>query len=70
VDWQGVTVTIPEIEAWLKEHRPGHDWSVTETLGIGLPMMDKVMYYHRVSGDDVGLAADYVLKICQGISIK
>jgi hypothetical protein len=70
VDREGVAVTTTEIEAWLAANRPGHDWIVHETLGIGLPMMDKVMYYHAVSGNDVGLAADYVLKICKGISIK
>lgn len=43
-------MTTSEIEAWLKSTYPDKDFTVSESLGIGLPMIDKVMLYVRTDG--------------------
>lgn len=51
VDREGLAVTISEIEAWLKSTYPNKDFTVSEKLGIGLPMWDNVMLYVRTDKD-------------------
>lgn len=64
-------MTTEDMESQLRERYPGKDWVTSEKLGIGLPMLDGVMFYVPVSSEDeLDRAAQHAILITTGTTIE
>lgn len=65
----GYEMTTTEIESYLAKHYPDHQFTVSDKLGIGLPMADGVMLFAPVQ-EDIEAAITYVIANTKGKQLQ